>query len=77
MRSSLWQPSTRRGSEHGLHIGHLVPVAGGLMAGLSEAELNADENLAAMCAACNLGLSDDPPPLWLVVPLLRMRTRAR
>jgi 5-methylcytosine-specific restriction endonuclease McrA len=66
-----------RGGELGLHVGHLVPVAGGLAAGLTELELNDDENLAAMCAECNVGLGEAPPPLWITVPLLRMRLSRR
>jgi len=65
------------GSRELLQVGHLVPVAGGLAAGLTEAELNDDENLAAMCPECNAGLGELPPPLWITVPLLRMRLRAR
>jgi 5-methylcytosine-specific restriction endonuclease McrA len=66
-----------RGDEAGLQLGHLVPVARGLAYGLTERELNDDENLAAMCADCNLGLGEDPPPLWITVPLLRLRLRRR
>jgi 5-methylcytosine-specific restriction endonuclease McrA len=62
-----------RGGDAGLHVGHLIPVARGLEAGLTEADLNSDENLAAMCAECNLGLSDNPVPLRIAVAILRMR----
>ena len=46
-----------------------------MAAGLTEAELNDDENLAAMCAECNAGLGEAPPPLWITVPLLKLRLR--
>ena len=62
------------GSREQLQVGHLLPVAGGLAAGLTEAELNDDENLAAMCAECNAGLGE-APPLWITVPLLKLRLR--
>jgi hypothetical protein len=63
------------GSRELLQVGHLVPVAGGLAASLTEAELNDDENLATMCAECNVGLGESPPPLWIAVPLLKLRLR--
>ena len=39
-----------------LHIGHLLSVHEGKELGMSDAEINHDLNLAAMCEACNLGL---------------------
>lgn len=63
------------GSTENLHVGHVIPVVVGLEQGLTEVELNNDENLITLCAECNLGMSDAPPPLWIVVPLLRARLR--
>jgi len=40
-----------------LTVAHLVSVKDGLDAGLTDAEINDDANLAAMCESCNLGLS--------------------
>lgn len=40
-----------------LSIGHLLSVQDGLRLGATAEELQSDENLAAMCEACNLGLS--------------------
>lgn len=37
-------------------IGHLLSVHDGERLGASQAELSAEENLATMCATCNLGL---------------------
>lgn len=37
-------------------VGHLVSVKDGLAAGLTDAELHDDANLAAMCESCNLGV---------------------
>ncbi len=39
-----------------LTIEHLVSIKEGLALGLTDAELNDDRNLAAMCEACNAGL---------------------
>jgi hypothetical protein len=63
------------GARENLHVGHLVPVEAGLAQGLTELQLNDDENLAAMCAECNLGLGASPVPLWITVPLLKARIR--
>lgn len=61
------------GTREGLQVGHIIPVARGLQVGLTEEQLNDDENLAAMCAECNLGLGERPLPLWIVAPLLKAR----
>ena len=63
------------GNRNTLQVGHIISVARGLEEGLTEAQLNHDENLAAMCAECNLGLAERPLPLWIVAPLLRARLR--
>jgi 5-methylcytosine-specific restriction endonuclease McrA len=63
------------GRRDDLHVGHLIPVARGLETGLTEVELNDDENLAAMCDECNLGLGARPLALWVVAPILRLRLR--
>lgn len=56
-----------------LDVGHLISVDAGRKAGLMDAELYHDENLAAMCASCNSGLSKRPVPLRFAVALLRAR----
>lgn len=58
-----------------LHVGHLISIKNGRKMGLSEEDLNSDENLAAMCAACNAGLGTDTVPLRLMVRILMTRTR--
>lgn len=63
------------GTTDALQIGHLISVAAGLEAGLTELQLNDDENLAAMCAECNIGIGERPVPLWITVPLLCARLR--
>jgi 5-methylcytosine-specific restriction endonuclease McrA len=63
------------GSRNDLHVGHLLSVNEGVKQGLAEAEINDDENLAAMCAECNLGLADRPVPLRLAMALLVARMK--
>ena len=60
-----------------LHVGHLLSVEVGLKQGLTEDELNDDENLAAMCAECNLGIGRNPIPLRLAVALQMARVRRK
>lgn len=63
------------GSRSDLHVGHLVSVKHGMQQGLTDAELNSEENLAAMCAECNLGLGDNPVPLRIAIALVMGRCR--
>lgn len=58
-----------------LHVGHLLSIDEGLKQGFTEQELNHDENLAAMCAECNLGIGKNPVPLRLAVALQMARIR--
>lgn len=44
-------------SDQSLSIGHLLSIEEGRLLGADEGLLNDDANLAAMCEACNLGLS--------------------
>ncbi len=57
-------------TEKPIHAGHLLSVNDGFSAGLCDADLNSDDNLAAMCEECNLGLSSEPIPTRLFVALL-------
>jgi len=57
-----------------LDIGHLISVHDGRLMGLSDAQIDDDENLAAMCASCNSGLSSETLPLRMAVTILRART---
>jgi len=65
----------RKGEEAGLHVGHLVSVKAGTAGGMSDDEINSDENLSAMCAECNLGLGQEPVPLRLAIRLVMERRR--
>lgn len=56
-----------------LHVGHVVSVDSGLRFGLTEVELNDDENLLCMCEQCNLGLGSEPMPLRTAIAVLRAR----
>jgi 5-methylcytosine-specific restriction endonuclease McrA len=58
----------------GLHVDHLLSVDDGLAQGLTEAQLNHIENLAAFCEECNLGKGRTTLPLWLVVAIIKART---
>jgi 5-methylcytosine-specific restriction endonuclease McrA len=56
-----------------MHIGHMISVEFGQRGGLSEEELDDDENLAVMCEACNLGIGAQPIPLRTAVAIVRAR----
>lgn len=56
-----------------LHVGHIVSVAEGVKAGMSDLEINSDENLAAMCEECNLGQADRPVSLRMLMAVLKAR----
>jgi 5-methylcytosine-specific restriction endonuclease McrA len=58
-----------------MHVGHLLSVDEGREDGLSDDALNSEENLAAMCEACNIGIGSMPIPLWLAVAIVMARTR--
>lgn len=57
-----------------LHVGHLLSVDAGRAQGMSDADLNSPDNLAAMCSACNLGLGNQPVSLRLMMGLIMART---
>jgi 5-methylcytosine-specific restriction endonuclease McrA len=65
------------GSTVDLHVGHLLSVVEGMKQGLNESEINDDENLAAMCSECNLGLSDRPVSIRLLVRVLMARLKLK
>lgn len=61
-------------TDDGLHVDHLLSVEDGLALGLTEAQLNNIESLAAFCEECNLGKGRTTLPLWLMVAVIRART---
>ena len=58
-----------------LHVSHLISVEAGLRANMSDAEINSDENLCAMCDECNLGMGSTPIPLRLAIAMVLARVR--
>lgn len=60
-------------TETRFHVGHLISVEAGLLYGLTDAEINDEENLAVMCEECNLGYSDRPIPLRTAIAIVRAR----
>jgi len=66
-------------SDQPLVIGHLLSIEEGVGVGASEAELYDDANLAAMCEACNSGLSRHSisPRTYAVIMLHLVRAERR
>lgn len=62
-------------AERGLHVGHLISVDHGLEHGLTDAEINSEENLCALCAECNLGMGKRSLPLRLAVAMVLVRLK--
>jgi 5-methylcytosine-specific restriction endonuclease McrA len=58
-----------------LSVGHLLSLEAGKASGIPESELNSEENLAAMCDACNLGLGKHPVPLRVMLSIITTRCR--
>jgi 5-methylcytosine-specific restriction endonuclease McrA len=56
-----------------LHAGHVVSVEAGLAIGLSDDEINDEENLIAVCDECNLGQGSQPISLSVAIRILRAR----
>ena len=61
------------GALSSLTVGHLVSVKVGHDYGLTDDEINSQENLCAMCDECNSGLGATPVPLRLAVSMIRSR----
>lgn len=61
----------------GLAVDHILSVKDGRRLGLTDAQLNSIENLAALCELCNSGKGRATLPLWLVVAIVQARTRAQ
>lgn len=58
-----------------LDVAHLLSVKTGLEHGMTEAILNSEENLAAMCAECNAGIGSRPVPLRIAISIVLERTK--
>ena len=61
------------GATGNLHVGHILSVEDGHRMGLSDLEINADENLACFCEQCNLGMGKISLSPRLYVALLKRR----
>lgn len=62
-----------RANDRPLHVGHVVSVDAGMAIGLSDAEINDEENLIAQCEECNLGQGAQPIALSVAIRILRAR----
>lgn len=60
-----------------LHVGHLVSVDVGMREGMTDAEINSDENLCSMCDECNLGAGKTPIPLRLAIAMVLARLKRK
>jgi 5-methylcytosine-specific restriction endonuclease McrA len=60
-----------------LHVAHLVSVVQGLELGLTEVELNSEENLICACDECNLGIGKETIPLRMAVVMQMARMRVK
>jgi 5-methylcytosine-specific restriction endonuclease McrA len=58
-----------------LDVAHIVSVRDGLEQGLSDAVLYSDDNLVAMCASCNSGLSSRTIPAHRQLLLFALRSQ--
>lgn len=56
-----------------LHVGHVVSVKAGLVTGLTDDQINDEENLIAQCEECNLGQGEQPIPLRVAIAILKAR----
>lgn len=56
-----------------LHVGHILSVKDGLKFGLTDEEINSDDNLAALCEECNYGVGSLSLPIRLLVALVQAR----
>lgn len=63
------------GDNGNMHVGHLISVKRGLEHGMTETDLNSDENLCCMCDQCNLGVGKEPVPIRFAVALAMARLR--
>jgi len=57
----------------GLHVGHIISVKSGHDSGLTDQEINSDENMIAECDQCNLGHGSEPVPLRMYIAILMAR----
>lgn len=62
------------GTDERLHVDHIIPLTYGFEAGMTDDELNHDQNLCALCEECNLGRpKNDPPSMAYLLKVWRLR----
>lgn len=59
-----------------LHVGHIISVDTAMRNGLTDQEINSEENLCAACPECNLGMGKEPLPLRFYIAVLKARLLA-
>lgn len=65
------------GSTANLHVGHVVSVKDAHDLGMSDADINSDDNLVTLCAECNLGWGERSMRVNLYVAILIRRHRSK
>lgn len=55
------------------HVGHLLSVKDGMAEGLTDAEINHQENLCALCAECNSGIGEYSVTLRMILKIALRR----
>lgn len=58
-----------------LQVGHIISDKEGRARGLTDDEINDDENLLTQCEECNLGLGSQTMPLRFLINVLTARLR--
>lgn len=58
-----------------LHVGHLLSAKDGVLFGLTETQINDDDNLAAFCEECNLGMGAETITPRLFAAILRRHAK--
>ena len=58
-----------------IHVGHCLSVREATEQGLTDEEINHEENLMAMCEDCNLGWGKRPVPVRLLARVIMARLR--
>jgi hypothetical protein len=61
----------------GLQVSHIIGRNVGIKEGMSDGEINSDENLFAGCPECNQGLKEEIIPLRLAISIVRLRLKNR
>ncbi len=79
LRARILERATARcelcGAAGILHVSHLLSVVDGVAAGVPDAVLKSDENLAAFCETCNLGIGGLTVSPRLLIALLMRRAQ--